>query len=527
MTQPLLRRFFNSRWLLVVLPLLLLPTLFLPLGIDSSIFARGGEVITEGGKLYRDYYDQKPPMIYLIYAASASILGDTAIGYRIFDFLWQTVAIILLYTIGRTLGNRSMGAVAGSVYAALYCSMGFSETMQCETFAAPFLAGIGYLFVKKRDRPLLWLFIQGVLCGCSFGLKFTLGAVLGVVILLDFLEKSSWKSFLLRVMAILGGFVLGAVLFLFPLADTEVWKGYMRMAEYIRFYASIPPLNGDFVRHALISIGHFFGDNISLSVCAASFIGIYSAAARHSDNRPAIGKIVQWSILLIAIYLATIVLERKFHPYHFQRLYIPLSLLTGYGLSIGWQYFSEHSRLLSQSWKTIIVGCLIGAVLFSPLPRYVKMLRIMYLYVRSPEGYARAFQQDDNAGLLKPTLDSVAEYIKQSPDKGRTFAFSTNACILYRQIHERPISRFTNPVWFYATAAPKGMHDEMMQEVRGCSRIIIQTNDIHPVLFGHNLSVWECVQRDSTLYPYLAEHFTRTAEFGALYVYERKDSLRH
>ncbi|MBI3258400.1 MAG: glycosyltransferase family 39 protein, partial [Ignavibacteriae bacterium] len=119
-----LRRNLAHPAILVVLALILVPTLFLPLGIDQSIFVRGGEVLFGKGKLYIDYLEIKPPLLFLFYGIGGTLFGNSDISYRFFDFLWQLLTIYsLLYCVQRLTQRKVTGIISAAVYAVLYSSM--------------------------------------------------------------------------------------------------------------------------------------------------------------------------------------------------------------------------------------------------------------------------------------------------------------------------------------------------------------------------------------------------------------------
>ena len=55
--------------------LIYLPVMFLPWGVNTSIYAYIGEVIREGGLPYRDAFEHKGPATYYFYALASSLLG--------------------------------------------------------------------------------------------------------------------------------------------------------------------------------------------------------------------------------------------------------------------------------------------------------------------------------------------------------------------------------------------------------------------------------------------------------------------
>ena len=74
---------------LVFSAVLLLPTLAFPISSDLSVFMHGGMVIADGGSLFKDFFDIKPPLIYYIFAGINLIFGDNVLAFRGFDFVYQ------------------------------------------------------------------------------------------------------------------------------------------------------------------------------------------------------------------------------------------------------------------------------------------------------------------------------------------------------------------------------------------------------------------------------------------------------
>ena len=52
-----------------------LPTIIVPLATDQAQFALGARAVLAGDQLYSDFWDIKPPLIYLIYAIPFGLAG--------------------------------------------------------------------------------------------------------------------------------------------------------------------------------------------------------------------------------------------------------------------------------------------------------------------------------------------------------------------------------------------------------------------------------------------------------------------
>jgi len=55
---------------------------------DDSLYLKEGQLILDGFKPYRDFYDNKPPALYYVSAAIAAVGGRGWLAPRIFLFLF-------------------------------------------------------------------------------------------------------------------------------------------------------------------------------------------------------------------------------------------------------------------------------------------------------------------------------------------------------------------------------------------------------------------------------------------------------
>src|SRR5437667_2073271 len=77
--------------------LLLFTMIFFPLGADQSFFQIGGEMIAKKGAVpYRDFIDHKPLLFY-IYSLAVLLFGSHEWTIRVFDIVYDTVALFFFY----------------------------------------------------------------------------------------------------------------------------------------------------------------------------------------------------------------------------------------------------------------------------------------------------------------------------------------------------------------------------------------------------------------------------------------------
>jgi hypothetical protein len=148
--------------------LFLLPVLFYPISPDLSIFVSGGRTIAGGGRIYKDFVDLKPPLVYYFFSIVYSITGWKEFNIRIFDFAWQVATILSVYLVTKkTTGRKSPAAAAAVIYSISYASLQYLNTFQVESLICLPLAWLIYLQVSDKDnlgRLVTKAILMGLIC---------------------------------------------------------------------------------------------------------------------------------------------------------------------------------------------------------------------------------------------------------------------------------------------------------------------------------------------------------------------------
>ncbi len=151
------------RRMLVAVVLLLTATLRLPaffvdvFNSDETFLATQAQVIRDGGSLYEDATDRKPPLVPYLYAATFSIVGSTALwSVRVAAMLAVALtALLLAAEARRRYGERAAWTAAILFVAA---SVAFApqdgQAANFEVFMLPAMTGRG---PAGRARPRPWL----------------------------------------------------------------------------------------------------------------------------------------------------------------------------------------------------------------------------------------------------------------------------------------------------------------------------------------------------------------------------------
>ncbi|MBN1426191.1 hypothetical protein JXA88_16695 [Candidatus Fermentibacteria bacterium] len=231
-------------FILLLAALLRLPALILPI-IDTDEAGHGvcARELLDGGRLYVDYGDNKPPLLYWIYAAVMAIGGRSVLAVHWFGLAWILVGA---YAGGSLLRRAGFGREEAR-WAALAYIVGSSVYLPNDMLATngeqlmnPFLMLAALLWWAPR-RP----FLAGCLAGVSTfagGLCYQKGwvmlPVLGAWGGWSLIRKGQRCDVLVRLTGLFGGVGLGtaavaAILARQGVLDEAIYWNFTSNARYI------------------------------------------------------------------------------------------------------------------------------------------------------------------------------------------------------------------------------------------------------------------------------------------------------
>ena len=155
--------------------------------VDPNCLMTVGRAMKHGAVLYRDIYEQKGPLLYLIHMLAACVTEKSFFGVFLLELAAWTAT---LYAACRLIAQRTGAymARAGAVLfgACVLVSRSFARGDSAEEFCLPFLMAALVLFMRHSERekgplPLKEMFICGLLAGCVAMIKYTvLGLFIGL-----------------------------------------------------------------------------------------------------------------------------------------------------------------------------------------------------------------------------------------------------------------------------------------------------------------------------------------------------------
>lgn len=185
---------------------------------DSNAFFTMGKGMMHGKVLYRDLFEQKGPLLYLIHGVAYFISNRTFFGVYIFEGLSFMLFLFYSHKIIVRFVSPVYSFVALPLLAGLILNLkSFRYGDSAEEFIIPFVAmSLYYLIVYFKDHypnPIRYqtLLINGMIAGCVLWIKYSLlGFWMGWVLTISLvmLIKKQYKHTLLGAIVFLAGMFL-------------------------------------------------------------------------------------------------------------------------------------------------------------------------------------------------------------------------------------------------------------------------------------------------------------------------------
>lgn len=512
------------RWILPLLAVLfLLPTLFFPISPDHAIFSFGGQVILDGGVLYRDFIDIKPPLIYDIFAFIRLVFGNSEVSLRLFDVLWQMLTLFSIhFVLTRWLRNERTAHISMLVYALSYTSSNYTSTLQCETLAALPLLWLLYLYGCRERHSLAWV-IAGVAYAGIVHLKYTLGIILLPLLLTDiFIRKPALRLALFRYTLFLVGFLALSIAIYLPLLLNGGWAHYLDVLGFVQRYAALQPVTGEWFGLALTSLLGYFGNKYSLLFTIAAVIGLVTLYKRGKAAPIHEREFLVLFAFEAAFLLVSIIVERKFIPYHFSRLYIVLSPFVAIGLLALWYYGTTWWKRSTGFKRLVLIAFLLPSLLATPLPRLARSVWSSVLYIINRDKYDQLYTNSDpnESVAIRADQRQVAQYVRtHKQPRDRVLVVAVHAAPVYYFVDASTAPALPSTQFYIADWCAPAWKQHFANELRTAHWLIVQTNDLHPSITGVNLTSEQFLQT-SEYQIVLASRYREVQRFGKFAVYE-------
>lgn len=218
-------------WLLVVMSLVFLlriPSFFEPYYYgDEMVYLTLGQGVRQGLTLYKDIYDNKPPLLYLTAAVAGNIFW-----FKVILAFWSLVTIFLFYKLSKIILDKNEKAQKlSTLIFALLTTLPLLEglTINSELFMIVFTIAAFLILLPGKPKPGK-VYLAGVLLGLGALFKIPAAFDAPIIVFYWIITQGfkNWKEILKNTLLLILGFAS-------PLVLTFVWffaKG--ALPEYIK-----------------------------------------------------------------------------------------------------------------------------------------------------------------------------------------------------------------------------------------------------------------------------------------------------
>lgn len=298
------------------------PALGINPGRDSGGFLYAADVILDGGVVYRDVWDHKPPAIYFIDALGL-LIGDRSIwGVWALELLFAAIAITAIVAVTRRYGFvESIGA--GTMIACGLFALSRSDNYAEEYAAAAQCIGI-WMWRGRPLRELSALTLVGIAATgvVAFLLKPPLAGVWMVMVAFWLMRPRDAARLVIPAAAALA--MLGAVALAYASAgalDDLVEQVFHYNAAYVKFVTIADRL--DAARHGLwLMMTGFYG-----VIALLALAGFAATRFRTADV------LVRFAAVDLVLELLFAAMPGRLYDHYFIAMLPAIAILTAAGLA--------------------------------------------------------------------------------------------------------------------------------------------------------------------------------------------------
>jgi len=158
---------------LFLLPILLyLPFAGTPFERDEGVYATVAQGVLEGRVPYRDLFDNKPPLVYIWYAMSFTLFGESVFAPRILASVCLSLTTLALYNQARMVLPLPAARVAAALFAVSTGLPWVALHANTEAYMLlPLVTSLMFFTIGMKEGRLRWFVIAGLFAGLAIMTK--------------------------------------------------------------------------------------------------------------------------------------------------------------------------------------------------------------------------------------------------------------------------------------------------------------------------------------------------------------------
>lgn len=455
---------------MAVAAMLLAAIIGFPLGMDQGIFVHCARVMHDGGTLYIDAYDIKPPAIHDMYALALWLPWQPEQSVRLFEFAWNLATCFFIWhaMLSWPATVRSMAVLA---FAAILVAAGHPNTAQPETFAALPLTAMVWA-MNRPDR--IRLVVYGVAVGLLAALKPTMA-----VAVIPFAVHERVRTSLadvVRTVAIALAVISASIAPALLKPDGASALALMIQAQ--RAFASLFEVGDNIVWLGVTAFARWMFLSVGLPIVLAAIYAI-----RRHRSEPVVVTLA-WTLLALA---ASVIVEHRFHPYHFLRMAAPMAMLAGIGAGHVTSKVHERWQAARLGQRMVIGTTVLLVLLATCLPLTAHKFMLGYGQLFGASTYTNYLSKRGYEGDDVLAFRSVAAVLNQRHSP-RPVVVSVRAGLVLPWLDAARSTRASSAQFVTGTATPAEWTEAVRNDLASATLVAVDTADVVPMLTGHRLS---------------------------------------
>lgn len=362
--------------------------------VDTQSYYTMGKGIFSGRAIYRDLFEQKGPLFYLLYGIGYLINSHNLYGEYFMEGIAASLFLIYTYKTARMYLSRNMSLMAVIIMPVFIYNerfMRFGGT--CEEFMIPILLMSIYYFLQifKENKPARkYMIINGFLGAVILMMKFNIALFfggMGLCVFLMNIRNKDFKNLSDNLMAVSIGAAIVVLPVIIWLALSGSLLGFFEVINFNSTYSGLK-MNADGLYKTIRNAYGSFNGNWFMTVIMVLGLSAFTFIRDFSNKWGSAG------LILSFIFLSYIVYAGLLQPYY----YMVLSPFAVLGI-IAVLYFAENHglRAVPEALMTLAVVSLVVTVHYN---NNIKETKPFIEYVPAQEKFAMIMKSKTD----EPTL---------------------------------------------------------------------------------------------------------------------------
>ena len=490
-----------------------------PFGRDQGIYAYIAKLILNGKIDYKYSYNLRPPGTHYVFALGQLLLGESMLGMRIFDILWQSLTGLVIFQIVILItGKKNFGLISAFLYVFLYYRLDYWHTMQTEGFMnLPFTLCVLLLIKTDAKRMLLKYFLAGMFFTVAAIFKFTIAAftlLLVILLLIDF--KSELSERLKKIFS----FIAGSLIFVFAVLVYYYINSALSQLLEIQFvqiphYAKIgyETETSGFIVSNIFRL--FFYSVYSPLLFLSFILFVILVYKRKLDMRISI------LFIWLASSLLSLIMQWKFFYYHFLIIVPPAVICAAYSVQLIRNELKEKYLKYVNISSAILLLLFILAGSTSYYSRYGELISYVWGKQSMEELYIKYGTTSDSVFTIKK-VNELTDYVKQNTKAGdRIYIWGIEPLIYYLSGRDC-VSRFTYNTPLYWRGDDSRYQKEFIQSIQkeNPKLILVARRDPMYNITGYKEDSEQMLQRFSEFREIIDRYYVLKADIEEFKIYQ-------